>query len=86
MASKCLMDQVDLRCSCWKKGSKGIEKWHTAALNGHLSEVKWLLEEEYAWTSRTTWYAVKGGQLALLEELLHKEGCPWDAERVPMQH
>merc|ERR1712025_1435786 len=52
---------------------------HIAARNGHLSELKWLHNQGYAWTSSTTAYAAKGGHLAVLEEL-HKEGCPWDSD------
>merc|ERR1711937_806617 len=52
---------------------------HIAARNGHLSELKWLHNRRYAWTSSTTAYAALGGHLNALQ-WLRGQGCPWDEQ------
>merc|ERR1712134_195751 len=52
---------------------------HIAARNGHLSELKWLHNRRYAWTSSTTAYAALGGHLNVLQ-WLRGQGCPWDEQ------
>merc|ERR1711937_342372 len=56
---------------------------HIAARNGHLSELKWLHNRRYAWTSSTTAYAALGGHLNVLQWLRGK-GCPWDEQTCTM--
>merc|ERR1712078_715740 len=56
---------------------------HIAARNGHLSELKWLHNRRYAWTSSTTAYAALGGHLNVLQWLRSK-GCPWDEQTCTM--
>merc|ERR1711937_697062 len=56
---------------------------HIAARNGHLSELKWLHNRRYAWTSSTTAYAALGGHLKVLQWARSK-GCPWDEQTCTM--
>ena len=52
---------------------------HIAAMNGHLSEMKWLHNKGCPWNEETCTGAAYGGHLKVLKWLRGK-GCPWNEE------